>query len=189
MKLRYTAISLASLLLAPAAAAAWQSAPPAVDVTAAEIEAVRRTLGPSIDQQIKIADIGDGNVAVGVLHRGASADQGSSIVGLVHTEVTEVYYILSGGGTLVTEAVASESTPLPADGAAVTTLIGPSLRVVATGGRAREISAGDIVVIPAGQFHSWSEIPDHVTYLSIRPDPDRTLPAGYVHPVLGSNDR
>ena len=25
---------------------------------------------------------------------------------------------------------------------------------------------------------------DHVTYLSIRPDPDKVLPAGYVNPVL-----
>jgi len=41
------------------------------------------------------------------------------------------------------------------------------------------------VIIPAGLFHAWSEIPDHVTYLSIRPDPNGVLPAGYVNPVIG----
>ena len=29
--------------------------------------------------------------------------------------------------------------------------------------------------------------PDHVTYLSVRPDPDRVLPAGYVYPLLLKN--
>ncbi len=44
-----------------------------------------------------------------------------------------------------------------------------------------------MVVIPAGLFHAWSEVPDHVTYLSMRLDPDETLPDGYIHPVLESN--
>jgi len=29
--------------------------------------------------------------------------------------------------------------------------------------------------------------PDRVTYLSVRPDPDRVLPAGYVYPLLLKN--
>ena len=33
----------------------------------------------------------------------------------------------------------------------------------------------------------WSQITDHVTYLSVRPDPDRVLPAGYVYPLLLKN--
>ena len=45
-----------------------------------------------------------------------------------------------------------------------------------------------LVVIPAGLFHAWSEVPDHVTYLSMRLDPDGTLPLGYIHPVLESNE-
>ena len=28
---------------------------------------------------------------------------------------------------------------------------------------------------------------DHVTYLSVRPDPDRVLPAGYVYPLMLRN--
>jgi hypothetical protein len=35
--------------------------------------------------------------------------------------------------------------------------------------------------------HGWSQITDHVTYLSVRPDPDRVLPAGYVYPLLLKN--
>jgi quercetin dioxygenase-like cupin family protein len=52
------------------------------------------------------------------------------------------------------------------------------------GGERRTVTAGDVVVIPAGVLHGWVEIPEQVTYLSVRPDPDRVLPAGYVNPVL-----
>ena len=39
-------------------------------------------------------------------------------------------------------------------------------------------------MIPGGVFHGWTEIEDHVIYLSIRPDPDRVLPAGWVNPII-----
>ena len=43
---------------------------------------------------------------------------------------------------------------------------------------------GDIIIIPAGVPHGWLDIADHVDYLSVRPDPDRVLPANYVNPSL-----
>ena len=39
------------------------------------------------------------------------------------------------------------------------------------------------LVIPAGVPHGWTDITDHVDYLSVRPDPDRLL-APYVNPAL-----
>ena len=160
------------------------SVPQATDITAQEIDAVRAVLGSSIDQQIKVADVGHGNIAVGVLHRVALEDQGDTPRGLVHTEVTEVYYVLSGGGTLVTGGSPTVSRHLPAEGPAVSTLVGPSFLGTSEGGHVRQVAEGDIVVIPSGLFHAWAEIPDHVTYLSIRPDPGAVLPAGYTHPAL-----
>ena len=47
----------------------------------------------------------------------------------------------------------------------------------------RDTMTGDIIIIPAGVPHGWSNIPDHVDYLSVRPDPDRVL-ADYVHPEI-----
>ena len=74
----------------------------ATDVTKAEIEAVYESLGQSIDKQIRVVDIGkDTNVAVGILERSALERQGA-VGAIVHHDVTEVYYILEGGGTLVT---------------------------------------------------------------------------------------
>ena len=66
------------------------------------------------------------------------------------------------------------------------------MRTESRGGAIREIEAGDIVTIPAGDIvtipagvmHTWTSIPDHVTYLSVRVDPDQVLPTGYVNPEI-----
>ena len=51
----------------------------------------------------------------------------------------------------------------------------------------RRVGPGDIIIIPPGVLHAFSQITDHVTYLSVRPDPDRVLPGGYVNPLLVKN--
>lgn len=156
----------------------------ATDVTTADIDAVRNWPEGGIDRQLKVVDIGKLNMAVGVLHREAFTGDGGAPRGLVHNQVTEVYYVLSGSGTLVTGGDYAQQRELDADSEVVTVLVGPTTVGTSTNGRSREVSAGDIVVIPAGVFHGWSEIPDHVTYLSLRPDPDRVLATAYVHPAL-----
>jgi quercetin dioxygenase-like cupin family protein len=62
--------------------------------------------------------------------------------------------------------------------------VGPSITSASTNGETRVVSVGDVIVIPAGMFHGWKEVPDHVTYVSVRPDPDRVLPVGYRNPAL-----
>ena len=49
-------------------------------------------------------------------------------------------------------------------------------------GQVREVSEGDIIVIPAGVFHGWHSVDERVEMVSVRPDPERVLPAGYVNP-------
>ena len=147
----------------------------ATDVTEEEYLAVKNGPDGGVDRQVKIVDIGRSNVAVGILHRDALEATGGPARGIVHSLVTEVYYIYSGSG---------DRRDIPADSDIVTTLVGESFRATSTGGRSRYVSEGDIVVIPGGVFHGWTEIEDHVTYLSIRPDPDKVLPAGWVNPVI-----
>ena len=133
----------------------------ATDVTKAAIEAVLASMDGSIDRQIKVVDIGDANLAVGILHRDATEGDGSGPVrGLVHSRVTEVYYVLSGGGTLVTGGTVADRRDFAADAQITTVLVGPSYGGMSEGGQSREIAAGDIVVIPAGVFHAWSHIPE-----------------------------
>ena len=172
----------AAAILLPAMTDAQQPGAPvsAADVTRAQVQAVLEGMGESIDRQLRVVDIGAGNVAVGILHRDGDNDTDGELRGIIHVQVSEVYYILSGGGTLLTGGEIVDATE-PSQGGA---LVGPTFSGTSRNGRIRQVSAGDIVVIPAGVLHGWTEIPDQVTYLSIRPDPHGALPAGYVNPEI-----
>jgi len=157
----------------------------ATHISAGEIMTVFESLGETIDQQIRIVDIGDDiNVAVGILRRAGNRTEGEEVNAIIHHRVTEVYYVLSGSGVLVTGGEESNAQEFPDNITAVMELIGPSGSRTVINGQVQTISAGDIVVIPAGVPHGFRHIQDQVTYLSIRVDPDQTLPTGYIHPVL-----
>jgi mannose-6-phosphate isomerase-like protein (cupin superfamily) len=168
----------------PAVCAA-QTPPPAVDVLKADIEAVVAAPEGGADRQIKVVDVGKLNVGVGVLTQNArKTGPGEPVAGISHAQVTEVYYVLSGSGVLITGTEIQGPVPLDPASEVVKVAVGPSHRATFMGGERRNVSAGDVVVIPAGVLHGWVEIPEQVRYLSIRPDPDRVLPAGYVNPAI-----
>ena len=182
--------TLAALLVALWSASARSqsaSAPAsAIDITSADIQTVLKYVGKEgggIDRQMRVVDLGKYNAAVGILHRSATKDTGS-VTALAHAQVTEIYYVVSGSGMLVTGGTIVQPKSFPLDGELVKVLVGPTITGVVQGGQRRTVSTGDIVIIPAGVPHGFAEIADHVTYLSIRPDVDRLLPAGYVHPAL-----
>ena len=162
----------------------------ATDITREQVQIVLEGMGESIDRQLKVVDVGGDNVAVGILHRDSDNDTDGEHQGLVHIHISETYVILEGGGTLLTGGEIVNPVETLLFGGELINLsenaleIGPSFSAESHNGHVREISAGDIVVIPAGVFHTWLEIPDEVTYLSIRGDPDQVLPAGFVDPEI-----
>ena len=176
MREQASVLVMALVTFFPVATVAQETS--AVDISREDVNTVLASMGRSIDRQLKIVGLGegDGNVAVGILHRGADRDSDGEHRGLVHVDISEVYVMLSGWGTLLTTSEMTNPTEPGQGGIAV----GPSFSADAVGGTIREIHEGDIVVIPAGTLHVWTEIPDHVTYLSIRPDPHGVLPEGYV---------
>jgi len=181
-------VAISLLFVALSAASLRAQAPPsaAIAIDVAEIQKVLATITAAQgDQQIRVVDMGRYNLAVGVLHRSKTADTpGAPINGLVHTQVTETYVILSGAGTLVTGGTLANPRAFPADNEVVTTLAGPSNAGAIQNGAMQPVKAGDVIIIPAGVPHGWTNVPDHVDYLSVRPDQDKVLPAGYVHPTL-----
>lgn len=182
----YLPAILLTLLPAVAIAQADRASSPtlATDITAAEIQTVLKSPTGGVDRQIKVVDIGKYNVGVGVLHRGATK-AGARVAAINHEHVTEVYYILSGGGTLVTGGTVTGVKPLPSDGELVKVAVGPSNSgTFVQPAQSRTVGPGDVVIIPRGVYHGFSEVPDHVDYLSVRPDAEHVLPAGYVHPLL-----
>ena len=105
--------------------------------------------------------------------------------GLYHESQTEGYLITSGAGTMVTGGHIVNGRKSAADAEVTTTLNGPSCSgsIAGTDIVFKEVKAGDVIIIPQGVPHGWSNIPDHVDYLSFRPS-GQTLTAGYVHPSI-----
>lgn len=162
---------------------------------------------PGVDRQIVSRDIGKLNLSVGIIHRGAvergsaranenperpcgvtSTNRNSGARGIMHVNQTETYYIASGSGTLVTGGVIMNGNASAPDSNVTNVLNGPSCSGMIVGDWvSKHVKEGDIVIIPAGTPHGWLEVPVHVDYLSVRPDPDRVLADDYVNPALGSD--
>ena len=156
----------------------------ATDVKYQEWQNVIHAPEGRVDRQVKVVDIGDANVAVGVLFRDRIEADDEPVGGIVHTHVSEVYYITKGSGTFVTGGTLLGRRDAPSDSDIVNVLVGDSFftSVKRGDGQVREVREGDIVVIPAGVCHGWHSVDERVEMVSIRPDPKKVLPEGYVNP-------
>jgi hypothetical protein len=116
----------------------------------------------------------------------SSQSGGSAPGGIAHDHQTETYVIVSGRGTLVTGGHIVNGRKSAPDSDVTKVLNGPSCSGIIAGDDVvkRVVGPGDIIIIPATVPHGWTDIADHVDYLSVRPDPDRVLPAGYVNPAI-----
>ena len=211
------ALGAVAALLFPAIALA-QNSRPATYITAEQVKAVNAL--PGVDRQIVNVDVGNTNLAVGVIHRGKTGappagagggaaagggggaaaanaappepcgDKGTvppgSPTGLWHQGQTETYLIISGSGTLVTGGKVMNGRKSGPTSEVTKVLNGPSCSgsIVGDDVVKRVVNVGDIIIIPAGTPHGWAEILDHVDYLSVRPDPQRTIPELYTNPAL-----
>src|SRR5712692_5075434 len=145
-------------------------------VAAADIQATLKKAPPTLvsDQPIRTVDTGGYNVGIAVVHRPAASSLGSPVE---HDKVTEIYHVLEGAGTLVTGGTLVNPKPRPADAAEVTRVNGPSVTGTSVqGGETRRIAAGDVVIIPAGVPHWFSQIQESLTYVVVRVDPERVVP-------------
>ena len=116
----------------------------------------------------------------------STAPLANSTPGMIaHDQQTEGYLIISGGGTLVTGGKIVNGRKSAPDAEVTKVLNGPSCSGPAVGADVvkRVVKTGDIIIIPAGVPHGWTDIGDHVDYLSFRPSA-RVLEAGYTNPAL-----
>ena len=143
-------------------------------VTDAEIRAVIDAAPEDrvSDVQFRMVDAGGYNVGIGVVQRPASAPGGA----IEHDKQTEIYRVLAGAGTLITGGELIDGQRLPSDGAVVKQLTGPSSYGSGIrGGDSRQITAGDMVIIPAGVPHGFSELQTDISYLVVRVDPEQLV--------------
>lgn len=117
--------------------------------------------------------------------RAGTPPPAGSPTGLYHESQTEGYLITSGGGTMVTGGHIVNGRKSAANAEVTTTLTGPSCSGTIAGADVvfKEVKTGDVIIIPQGVPHGWSNIPDHVDYLSFRPS-NRVLTPGYRHPSI-----
>ena len=157
------------------------------------------------DENAKVVDIGNENFTVGIIHRGttrnppppaaagaaaqaqacgrmmATLPPGGTPGGITHDSQTEGYIITSGGGEMFTDGYivnGRHNNQDPAGGPN-----GPTCGGVAYGVKKVTVKVGDVIIIPPGVVHGWSDIPDHVDYLSFRPS-QNLLQAGWVNPTI-----
>ena len=142
--------------------------------TLAEVAAAAPTDRVS-DESVRHVESAEGRLGIGVVHRPV-IEAGGPVAAIQHHQQSEVYRVMAGSGTLVTSATMSAAEALDPDGHVVTNLTGPSDRgVIDRPEHSQMIGAGDIVIIPAGVAHGFSEITEPITYMVVRIDPERLV--------------
>jgi len=159
------------------------------------------------DNTLRVVDMDKYQLGVAVIHRGAMAGGSGNAgggaaaaspapacgeqrpgatgpTGIFHDDTAESYVVISGSATLIMGGSVVNGRRSAPDAEVTTILNGPSCSGTMVGYTSREIKTGDIIIIPERVPHGFSAIPDHVTYLSIRPDLKKVLQHGYVNPAL-----
>jgi mannose-6-phosphate isomerase-like protein (cupin superfamily) len=157
------------------------------------------------DNTLRVIDMDKYQLGVAVIHRGAMGGNATPAnpaaanpapacgeqrpgatgpTGIFHDDTAESYVVISGSATLIMGGTVVNGRRSAPDSEVTTILNGPSCSGTMVGYTSREIKTGDIIIIPERVPHGFSAIPDHVTYLSIRPDLKKVLQHGYVNPVL-----
>jgi mannose-6-phosphate isomerase-like protein (cupin superfamily) len=128
------------------------------------------------DQQVRDIDIGKAHVGIGMVHRGKLAAPAANSVA-EHDQVSEVYHIVDGTGTLVLGTDITNRQRRAGTLQTVREFNGPGNNgSEIRNGKTYQLKAGDVVVIPAGTGHWFTRIDDHIDYLMVRIDPDKITP-------------
>src|SRR5258706_7919829 len=151
---------------------------PGTLVPLSELEAyTKKALAEGLlDQQVRDIDIGKAHIGIGMVYRGKLDKPAPNSVA-EHDQVSEVYHIISGSGTLVLGPDITNRQRRPATQRTVVEFNGPGNNgTEILNGISRELKPGDVVVIPAGTGHWFTKIDDHISYLMVRIDPDKVTP-------------
>jgi mannose-6-phosphate isomerase-like protein (cupin superfamily) len=128
------------------------------------------------DQQARDVDIGKAHIGIGVVYRG-KLDAPSPQSVAEHDLVSEVYYVMSGSGTLVLGPDIADMKRRPATAETVRLFNGPGNNgSTIRNGKTYDLKPGDVVIIPAGTGHWFTRIEDHISYVMVRIDPDKVTP-------------
>ena len=148
-------------------AAGEQQAASGAFISAEEIAATLKTsiANNTVDQPIKLAELPGGHKASVALLRRTKAETSA----LIHDYVTEIYQIMDGTGTIVTGGMLMD----PKESDLTRVNAGMSHTGMHHGGEARKVKAKDIIIVPAGMAHRFSELDGPIVYQVYRFEPKR----------------
>ncbi len=143
-------------MLVFATSLAQGTVPPGTVASGAELQAaLERARSEVPDAPMSVARVENTETTrVNLIHRTIPQNA------IIHATGWEVHHITAGRATAVTGGRVERTT-------------GPNGERVGkiVNGESREVTVGDVVIIPAGTPHWYSEIDGSVTYLEIRYDP------------------
>jgi len=148
-------------------AAGEQQAASGTIISAEEIAATLKTsiANNTVDQPIKLAELPGGHKASVALLRRTKAETSA----LIHDYVTEIYQIVEGSGTLITGGMLMD----PKESDLTRVNAGMSHTGMHHGGESRKVKPKDVIIVPAGMAHRFSELDGPITYLVYRFEPKR----------------
>lgn len=148
-------------------AAGEQQAASGTFISADEIAATLKTsiANNTVDQPIKLAELPGGHKASVALLRRTKAETSA----LIHDYVTEIYQIMDGTGTIVTGGMLMD----PKESDLTRVNAGMSHTGMHHGGESRKVKPKDVIIVPAGMAHRFSELDGPITYLVYRFEPKR----------------
>jgi mannose-6-phosphate isomerase-like protein (cupin superfamily) len=136
--------------------------PPATFIGGAEIESTLKEsiANNTLDKRVALAPGPRGIVRVGIVHRSKQEPRA-----LMHEELTEIYQIIEGSGTLVTGGAMTDCAPV-----ADPPNLGPtrSYYCTMTAGVSQKVKPKDMVIVPAGTPHKFSQLDGPISYAIYR---------------------
>jgi mannose-6-phosphate isomerase-like protein (cupin superfamily) len=144
----------------------------AVDITSEEMQAFLKA-HPYGDNMMRMIDVGALNAGVSLLRYQKTTTPRTSAI--IHSDVPEVYYVISGEATFVTGGVMENVKDMPASNPAVKELSGPTWTGVVKDGVSRHVGPGDVMIIPAWTPHFASDVKSDIVFLVVRMDPKKLV--------------
>ena len=134
-------------------------------ISAADIESTMKTsiANKTLDRKIKETPVKGGLIRVGIVHRTNAEAQA-----LMHEELSEIYQILEGSGTILMGGTIESKKPVSDPPNLGPT---PSYFVNQVGGVTQRVAAKDLVLLPAGVPHRFIQLDGPISYVIFRFEP------------------
>ena len=123
------------------------------------------------DDSVRVANAGESNVGVFFIHLNPGQTPQEPIQLMSHNDVTEVYYVIKGEGTLYHGGKIENPTPRD-----LATTGGPSKGGPSAGKLTQNVGPGDVFIVPANTPHQVNlGAKSEMVYLVVRFDPKKHL--------------